>query len=200
MANITSDMVKRLREMTNAGILDCKKALEETDGDFEKSKEYLRKKGIMKADKVSGREAVEGILYSYIHHNKKLGVMLELNCNTDFVARTDEFRELAHKISLQIASMGARWVSRSDIPEEVTEKEREIYREQLKDSGKPEHVVEKILEGKIDAFYRDNTLLDQEYVFESGKTINDLIIEVIAKTGENVKVSRFVRWTVGGDE
>jgi len=200
MANITSDMVKRLREMTNAGILDCKKALEETDGDFEKSKEYLRKKGIMKADKVSGREAAEGILYSYIHHNNKLGVMLELNCNTDFVARTDEFRELAHKISLQIASMGARWVSRSDIPEEVTEKEREIYREQLKDSGKPEHVVEKILEGKIDAFYRDNTLLDQEYVFESGKTINDLIIELIAKTGENVKVSRFVRWTVGGDE
>ena len=197
MADITTEMVRKLREMTNAGIMDCKRALEETEGDFEKSKEYLRKKGIMKADKVSGREAAEGILYSYIHHNNKLGVLLELNCNTDFVARTEEFKELAHKLALQIAAMGARWVSRSDIPEETLEKEREIYKEQMNDSGKPEHVLDKIVEGKIDAFCKDNSLLEQEYVFESGKTMNDLLIELIAKTGENIKVSRFIRWVVG---
>ena len=197
MANITATMVKELRDMTGAGMMDCKKALIETDGDFEKAKEYLRKKGIMKADKVSSRAAAEGIVYSYIHHNSKLGVLLELNCVTDFVARMDEFKELAHKISLQIASMGARWVSEKDVPEDLIAKEKEIYREQLKVSGKPEQVIEKIVEGEVQAFYNDNCLMNQEYAFESGKTINDMVVELVAKTGENIKVGRFVRWQVG---
>lgn len=197
MANITAKMVKELRDMTGAGMMDCKKALIENEGDFEKSKDFLRKKGIMKADKVSSRAAAEGIVYSYIHHNAKLGVLLELNCVTDFVARMDEFKELAHKISLQIASMGARWVSEADVPEDVIAKEKEIYKEQLVNSGKPEHVIDKIIEGKLQAFYKDNCLLDQAYAFDGDKTVNDMIVELIAKTGENIKVSRFVKWQVG---
>ncbi|HOY26069.1 MAG TPA: translation elongation factor Ts [Mesotoga sp.] len=197
MAEITSDMVKQLRDATQAGMMDCKKALVETKGDFELAKDYLRKKGILKADKVSGRETGEGIIYSYIHHNNKLGVLLELDCVTDFVARTDEFKELAHKISLQLAAMGARFVSRDLVPQEKIEKEKEIYAEQVKESGKPAHIIEKIVESKLESFYKENCLLEQEYVFESGKTINDLIVELISKTGENIKVKKFVRWQVG---
>ncbi|MBP7201144.1 MAG: translation elongation factor Ts [Mesotoga sp.] len=197
MAEITSDMVKQLRDATQAGKMDCKKALVETKGDFELAKDYLRKKGILKADKVSGRETGEGIIYSYIHHNNKLGVLLELDCVTDFVARTDEFKELAHKISLQLAAMGARFVSRDLVPQEKIEKEKEIYAEQVKESGKPAHIIEKIVESKLESFYKENCLLEQEYVFESGKTINDLIVELISKTGENIKVKKFVRWQVG---
>ncbi|HOI64432.1 MAG TPA: translation elongation factor Ts [Mesotoga sp.] len=197
MAEITSDMVKQLRDATQAGMMDCKKALVETNGDFELAKDYLRKKGILKADKVSGRETGEGIIYSYIHHNNKLGVLLELDCVTDFVARTDEFKELAHKISLQLAAMGARFVSRDLVPQEKIEKEKEIYAEQVKESGKPAHIIEKIVESKLESFYKENCLLEQEYVFESGKTINDLIVELISKTGENIKVKKFVRWQVG---
>lgn len=194
---VTAEMVKKLRDMTSAGMMDCKKALTEVEGDFEKAKDLLRKKGVAKADKVAGRSTAEGIVYSYIHHNSKLAVLLELNCVTDFVARTDEFKELAHKISLQIASMGARWVSPEDVPEDIIERERDIYKAQLKESGKPEQVWEKITEGKLSAFYDDNCLLNQEYVFEKGKKIKDMIVETIAKTGENIKISRFVRWTVG---
>ena len=200
MAEITSDMVKQLRDATQAGMMDCKKALVETNGDFELAKDYLRKKGILKADKVSGRETGEGIIYSYIHHNNKLGVLLELDCVTDFVARTDEFKELAHKISLQLAAMGARFVSRDLVPQEKIEKEKEIYAAQAKESGKPAHIIEKIVESKLESFYKENCLLEQEYVFESGKTINDLIVELISKTGENIKVKTFVRWQVGESE
>ncbi|HOI34419.1 MAG TPA: translation elongation factor Ts [Mesotoga infera] len=200
MAEITSDMVKQLRDATQAGMMDCKKALVETNGDFELAKDYLRKKGILKADKVSGRETGEGIIYSYIHHNNKLGVLLELDCVTDFVARTDEFKELAHKISLQLAAMGARFVSRDLVPQEKIEKEKEIYAAQAKESGKPAHIIEKIVESKLESFYKENCLLEQEYVFESGKTINDLIVELISKTGENIKVKKFVRWQVGESE
>lgn len=158
MAEITSDMVKQLRDATQAGMMDCKKALVETKGDFELAKDYLRKKGILKADKVSGRETGEGIIYSYIHHNNKLGVLLELDCVTDFVARTDEFKELAHKISLQLAAMGARFVSRDLVPQEKIEKEKEIYAEQVKESGKPAHIIEKIVESKLESFYKENCL------------------------------------------
>jgi elongation factor Ts len=193
-------MVKQLRDATQAGMMDCKKALVETNGDFELAKDYLRKKGILKADKVSGRETGEGIIYSYIHHNNKLGVLLELDCVTDFVARTDEFKELAHKISLQLAAMGARFVSRDLVPQEKIEKEKEIYAAQAKESGKPAHIIEKIVESKLESFYKENCLLEQEYVFESGKTINDLIVELISKTGENIKVKKFVRWQVGESE
>lgn len=197
MADITADMVKKLRDMTGAGMMDCKKALVETDGDYEEAKEFLRKKGITKAEKVAARAATEGIIYSYIHHNDKIGVLLELNCNTDFVANTPEFKELAHKISLQIASMKPRWVKREDIPEEVIEKEREIYKEQMKESGKPDHIVEKIVDNKIEDFYQTNCLLEHEYVFEKGKSIKDLIVELVSKTGENIEIGRFVRWEIG---
>ncbi|MEA2067351.1 MAG: translation elongation factor Ts [Thermotogota bacterium] len=197
MADITADMVKKLRDMTAAGMMDCKKALVETNGDYEKAKEFLRKKGITKAEKVAGRAATEGIIYSYIHHNDKVGVLLELNCNTDFVANTSEFKELAHKISLQIASMKPRWVKREDIPEEVIEKEREIYKEQMKESGKPDHIVKKIVDNKIEDFYQTNCLLEHEYVFEKGKSIKELIVELVSKTGENIEVGRFVRWEIG---
>ena len=200
MANITSDMVKKLREATQAGMMDCKKALVETDGDFDQAKDYLRKKGILKADKVSGRETAEGLVYSYIHHNNKLGVLLELNCVTDFVARMEEFKELAHKIALQLAAMGARFISREHVPQEIIDKEKEIYTEQMKDSGKPANIIERIVESKLESFYKDNCLIEQEYVFESGKTINDLLVELIAKTGENIRISRFVRWQVGESE
>ncbi len=182
MANITSDMVKKLRDATQAGMMDCKKALVETDGDFDQAKDYLRKKGILKADKVSGRETAEGLVYSYIHHNSKLGVLLELNCVTDFVARMEEFKELAHKIALQLAAMGARFISREHVPQEIID------------------IIERIVESKLESFYKDNCLIEQEYVFESGKTINDLLVELIAKTGENIRISRFVRWQVGESE
>ncbi len=194
------DMVRKLRDMTGAGVMDCKKALEEAEGDFEKAVEILRKKGAAKAAKKAGRATGEGIITSYVHFNGKIGVLLELNCETDFVARTNEFKELAYNLAKQVAAMAPRWVSKEDVPQEVIEKEKEIYREQLKDSGKPEHVIEKIIEGKLNKFYEDNCLLEQEYIFEEGKKVKDLITEAIAKIGENIRVSRFVRMEVGEEE
>ena len=200
MVKVTMDMVRKLRDMTGAGVMDCKKALEEAEGDFEKAVEILRKKGAAKAAKKAGRATGEGIITSYVHFNGKIGVLLELNCETDFVARTNEFKELAYNLAKQVAAMAPRWVSKEDVPQEVIEKEKEIYREQLKDSGKPEHVIEKIIEGKLNKFYEDNCLLEQEYIFEEGKKVKDLITEAIAKIGENIRVSRFVRMEVGEEE
>ncbi len=197
VVKITAEMVKKLRDMTGAGMMDCKKALEEANGDFEKAVEILRKKGAAKAAKKAGRATREGIITSYIHFNGRIGVLLELNCETDFVARTDEFKELAYNLAKQVAAMNPKWVSREDVPQEVIEKEKEIYREQLKDSGKPEHVVEKIIEGKLEKFFEENCLLEQEYIFEEGKKVKDIINEAIGKIGENIRVSRFVRMEVG---
>ena len=197
IVKITAEMVKKLRDMTGAGMMDCKKALEEADGDFEKAVEILRKKGAAKAAKKAGRATREGIITSYIHFNGRIGVLLELNCETDFVARTDEFKELAYNLAKQVAAMNPKWVSKEDVPQEVIEKEKEIYREQLKDSGKPEHVIEKIIEGKLEKFFEENCLLEQEYIFEEGKKVKDIINEVIGKIGENIRVSRFVRMEVG---
>ena len=197
VVKITAEMVKKLRDMTGAGMMDCKKALEEANGDFEKAVEILRKKGAAKAAKKAGRATREGIITSYIHFNGRIGVLLELNCETDFVARTDEFKELAYNLAKQVAAMNPKWVSREDVPQEVIEKEKEIYREQLKDSGKPEHVVEKIVEGKLEKFFEENCLLEQEYIFEEGKKVKDIINEAIGKIGENIRVSRFVRMEVG---
>ena len=197
VVKITAEMVKKLRDMTGAGMMDCKKALEEADGDFEKAVEILRKKGAAKAAKKAGRATREGIITSYIHFNGRIGVLLELNCETDFVARTDEFKELAYNLAKQVAAMNPKWVSREDVPQEVIEKEKEIYREQLKDSGKPEHVIEKIIEGKLEKFFEENCLLEQEYIFEEGKKVKDIINEAIGKIGENIRVSRFVRMEVG---
>ncbi|MCD6449679.1 MAG: translation elongation factor Ts [Thermotogaceae bacterium] len=194
---ISMDMVKKLRQMTGAGVMDCKKALEEAEGDFDKAVEILRKKGAAKAAKKAGRATSEGIITSYVHFNGRIGVLLELNCETDFVARTDEFKELAYNLAKQVAAMNPRWVSRESVPQEVIEKEKEIYREQLKDSGKPEHIVEKIVEGKLEKFFQENCLLEQDYIFEDGKKVKDIITEAVAKIGENIQVSRFVRMEVG---
>ncbi|GAB6188289.1 translation elongation factor Ts [Marinitoga arctica] len=196
---ITAADVKKLRDATGAGMMDCKKALVEADGDFDKAVEILRIKGAAKAAKKAGRSAGEGIIYSYIHHNEKIGVLLELNCETDFVARTEEFHELAKQISLQIASMRPKWVKREEVPEEIIAKEKEIYKEEMKESGKPEHVIEKIVENKVNKFFEDNCLLEQEFVFaeKKGTKIKDLITEAIAKIGENIQVSRFARFEIG---
>ena len=194
---ISAQMVKELRERTGAGMMDCKAALTEANGDMEKAIEILRKKGLAKAAKKAGRETKEGLIISYVHHNGKIGVLLELNCETDFVARTDEFKELGNKIAMHIAAMAPRWVKREDVPADVIEKEKEIYREQLKDSGKPAQVIEKIIEGKLESFYQDNCLLEQKYALDQTITIKDMIQQAIAKIGENIQVSRFVRMQVG---
>ena len=197
MADITSDMIKELREKTLAGMLDCKKALTECGGDMEKAVEYLRKKGLSSAAKKADRTAKEGYITSYIHTNNKVGVLLQLNCETDFVARNEEFRNLAKEIAMQIAAISPQYVSSTDVPAEVVEKEKEIYREQMKDSGKPANVIEKILEGKVKKFYSEVCLLDQEYIKDGKLTINDLVKNVVATLGENISVGRFERFQIG---
>jgi elongation factor Ts len=194
---ISAQMVKELRERTGAGMMDCKNALAEANGDVEKAIEILRKKGLAKAAKKAGRETNEGLIISYVHHNGKLGVLVELNCETDFVARTDDFKELGNKIAMHIAAMAPRWVKREEVPEQIIEKEKEIYREQLKDSGKPAQVIEKIIEGKLESFYQENCLLEQKYALDQSILIKDMIQQAIAKIGENIQVSRFVRMQIG---
>ncbi len=197
MAEITSDMIKELREKTLAGMLDCKKALVECGGDMEKAVEYLRKKGLSSAAKKSARSAKEGIVTAYIHSNNKVGVLLELNCETDFVARNGEFQALAKDIAMQIAAASPQYVSSEDVPADVIEKEREIYREQMKDSGKPANVVEKIIDGKVKKFFSEVCLLDQEFIKDNKLTVNDLIKNMIATLGENITVGRFERFQIG---
>jgi len=197
VADITSDMIKELREKTLAGMLDCKKALTECGGDMEKAVEYLRKKGLSSAAKKAERTAKEGYITSYIHTNNKVGVLLQLNCETDFVARNEEFRNLAKEIAMQIAAISPQYVSSTDVPAEVVEKEKEIYREQMKDSGKPANVIEKILEGKVKKFYSEVCLLDQEYIKDGKLTINDLLKNMVATLGENISVGRFERFQIG---
>ncbi|HOT32281.1 MAG TPA: translation elongation factor Ts [Petrotogaceae bacterium] len=194
---ITPDMVKQLREMTGAGMMDCKNALVESKGDVNLAVELLRKKGVAKAAKKIDRVTTQGIVYSYIHHNEKVGVLLVLGCETDFVARTQDFHDLAKKISLQIASMSPRWLSKEDVPEDILSKEKEIYIEEVKASGKPANIVDKIVENKINKFYEENCLLDQIYVFGEGEKVKDLITQVIAKIGENIKVDKFTRYAIG---
>lgn len=197
MAKITMEMVKELRERTGAGIMDCKKALEKTNGDMEKAVEELRKMGVAKAEKKLSREAKEGIVDSYIHPGSKLGVLVEVNCETDFVAATDEFKELVHNIALQIAATNPIAVKREDVPEELIEKEKEIYRAQLEKSNKPPHIIEKIVEGKLEKFFEENVLLEQPYIKDPEITVGDLVKQYIAKFGENIVVRRFARFRVG---
>lgn len=195
---ITAQMVKELREKTGAGMMDCKKALEHSGGDFNKAVEYLRQKGLATAQKKAGRSASEGIIASYIHMDK-IGVMLELNCETDFVARNEEFRQLAKDIAMHIVASNPQYISKDDIPQEVIEKEREIYKAQIK-GNKPPQVIEKIIEGKLEKFFEDMCLLNQSFIREPEKKIQDLITENIAKFGENIVVRRFVRFQVGQSE
>lgn len=193
---ITASMVKELREKTGAGMMDCKKVLKEANGDFERAIDLLREKGLASAAKKAGRVASEGIIGSYIHMDK-IGVMIEVNCETDFVARTDDFRELVKDISMHIAATNPHYLSREDIPQDVIDKEKEIYRAQV--TGKKPEVIEKIVEGKLEKFYTDMCLMDQVFVKdpEGKQKVKDLIVGKIAKLGENVVVRRFVRYQLG---
>lgn len=196
MTTIPADMVKELREKTGTGMMECKKALVESNGDFEKALTILRQKGLASASKKTGRSASEGIVGSYIHMDR-IGVLVELNCETDFVARTDDFRSLVKDVAMQIAAANPMYVSREDVPQSVIESEREIYRSQV--TGKPPQVVEKIVEGKLEKFFSETCLLDQIFIRdEEGKLkVKDLVTEKIAKLGENIIVRRFVRFQVG---
>ncbi len=200
MAEITSKMVKELRDKTGAGMMDCKKALVETNGDMEKAVDLLRKKGLAAAAKRAGRETKEGIIGSYIHAGGKIGVLVEVNCETDFVARTDEFQELVKDLSLHITAAAPLYLSPEDVPEEVIEREKEIYRSQALEEGRPEKIIDKIVEGKLKKFYEEVCLLNQKFVKDPAKTVADRISETIAKLGENIKVSRFVRFQLGEEK
>lgn len=195
--DITAKMVKDLRERTGLGMMDCKSALVETEGDLDKAVEYLRKKGALKAAKREGRATAEGRVGSYIHMNAKIGVLLELNCESDFVAKTDDFQDLLKDLCMQIAASAPRWISVEDVPEDVLAKEKEIYMGQAKEAGKPEKMLEKIAEGKLKKFYTEVCLLEQPFVKDTDKAVKDLIKEKMAKLGENMTVGRFARFQVG---
>jgi len=194
---ITAGMVKDLRERTGAGMLDCKNALQESEGDMDKAIELLRKKGLAAAAKKAGRVAAEGAVGSYIHAGGKIGVLVEVNCETDFVARTDEFQELIRDIAMHIAAAEPRFVSRDEVTPEVLETERRIYKEQALESGKPENVIERIVEGKLGKFYAEAVLLEQPFVKDPDKTIEQILAERVAKIGENIQVRRFARFKMG---
>ncbi len=194
---VTAEQVKALREKTGAGIMDCKRALSEANGDFDKAIEILRKKGIATAQKKSGREAKEGLIDAYIHPGSRLGVLVEVNCETDFVARTDEFKSLVRNIAMQVAAANPIAVRREDIDPAVVEKELEIYRAQAKDEGKPDHIVDRIAQGRLEKFYQENVLLEQPYIRDPNMTVKQLIEEAIAKLGENIVIRRFVRYQLG---
>lgn len=187
----------KLRDLTGAGMLDCKKAIDEAGDDFGKAIEILRKKGEAKATKkIAEREAKEGIVYSYIHSNNKTGSMIELFCETDFVARTDDFKSLAHDLAMQIVAMAPDYLKPEDVPAEILEKEKEVYREQLKNEGKPENIIDKVMAGKLEKFYLEVCLLKQPFIKDDKVTVEELIKQVIAKTGEKIEIGRFVRFQI----
>jgi elongation factor Ts len=193
----TAKDVQALRQRTGAGMMESKKALEENAGDMEKAVEYLRTKGIAKAEKRTGKQTSEGVIGSYIHHNGKVGVMVEINCETDFVARTDDFKQLVKFVAEHIAAAAPVAVDKDQVPQEKVERERRIFVEQVKESGKPDHLIEKIVSGKVEAYYKDVALVHQAWVREPKKTVGDLIKEASAKLGEHIQVRRFVRFQMG---
>jgi len=192
---ITADLVKQLREITGIGMMKCKEALQATGGDIEKAVDHLRKQGLRSADKKAGRETAEGVIASYIHSNNKIGVLVELKCETDFVARSDDFRQLGRDLCMQVAATKPLCVSRDEVPEDVLERERDIYREQFKD--KPAQAVDKIIEGKLVAFFKERCLLDQPFVKDPKTSVADHVKAAVAKLGENITVTRFVRLEIG---
>jgi elongation factor Ts len=201
MKEIPAELVKRLRESSGAGMMDCKKALQDADGDIDKAFELLREKNLASASKRAGRSANQGRIDSYIHFNNTVGVLVEVNCETDFVANTADFTQLVKDVALHIASPSApRWLSREDVPGDVVDAERHIFEIQAKEMGKPDNVIPTIVEGKLKAFFEDNVLLDQKYVKDDTKTIQQLLDEVSGKVGEKVAVRRFVRYKLGEDE
>ena len=197
MSDISATSVKELREMSGAGMMDCKKALTEASGDLEKAIDILRKTGIAKARKKSGRSAKEGLILPYIHPGDKLGVLLEINCETDFVASTEDFVELSKDIAMHIAASNPISVSREGVPSDILDREKEIYADQARQSGKPEDIIQKMTEGRLNKFYQENVLLEQAFVKDPDKTISDLITETVAKLGENILVTRFSRFQLG---
>ncbi len=194
---ITAKMVKELRDATNAGMMDCKKALEECDGDMEKAVEFLRKKGIASAAKKEGRQTSQGIIDAYIHPGGRVGVLVEVACETDFVARTEDFQEMVHNIAMHVAAASPLAVRREEIDEALVEKEKEIYRSQMQNEGKPENIIDKIVAGKIDKYYSEICLLEQSYVKDTDLTVADYLKSVIGKLGENMVIKRFVRFELG---
>jgi elongation factor Ts len=202
MAEISAKDVKALREATGAGMMDCKQALQETNGDLEAAKKLLREKGLADAAKRSARAASEGIVYTYLHrptpgYPPKLGVMIELNCETDFVAKTEAFERLAKDIAMHISFADPRWKTRDEVPQDILDEESAIYAKQAKDSGKPENVIEKIVAGKLESFYKENVLLDQEWIQDKNKSIQTLLDEAKSSMSENVTIGRFCRIRVG---
>ena len=196
---VSAGAVKQLRDLTGAGMMDCKRALVEAGGDIGRAQEILRTRGLASAQKRAARQASEGVVEAYIHGDGRIGVLVEVNSETDFVARTEEFRRLAREIAMQIAARDPRWVAREDVPEDIVESERKIYAEQARATGKPEQVIDRIVEGKLQAFYKDAVLLEQAYIRDDSQTIGDLITQVGAKVGENILVRRFARYLLGAD-
>lgn len=199
MSGISAQMVKELREKSGAGMMDCKNALKECDGDLEKAVDFLRKKGIATAAKRAGRATSEGTVQSYIHMGGKIGVMVEVNCETDFVAKTDDFNEFARNIAMHVAATNPVGIVPEDVPQDVIDREREIYKAQVLEMGKPEKMVEKIAEGKMNKFFKESCLMNQQYVKEPDKTIADYLNEVIARTGEKITIKRFARFQIGAE-
>jgi len=197
MTAISANKVKELRDISGAGMMDCKKALSESKGDIQKAMDFLRKSGIAKAQKKAGREVKDGLISTYIHPGSKLGVMLEINCETDFVAKTEGFQELSKDIAMHIAAASPLSVSKDDIPSEVLDKEREIYLDQAKSSGKPEEIAKKMVEGRMDKFCKENALLEQQFVKDPNTTIKEVLTDMIAKLGENISIARFMRFQLG---
>ncbi len=195
--SISAQVVKELREKTGAGMMDCKKALIDSNGDMEKAVDFLRKAGIAKAEKKGSRDVKEGIVYSYIHHGGRLGVLIEVNCETDFVAKTDGFKELVHNIAMQIAATNPVAVSSKDISKDLIEKEKEIFTAQAKDSGKPENIIEKIVEGRVQKYFQEVCLVEQPFIKDPDKRVGDLITETVATLGENITIGRYIRFAVG---
>ena len=195
--SIDAKTVKALRDKTGAGMMDCKKALLETDGNVEKAIDHLRKSGIAKAENKETRNTKEGVVFSYIHHGGRLGVLVELNCETDFVAKTESFSELSHNLAMQIAATNPLAIQREDIDQIIIDHEKEIFIEQTKDSGKPKNVIEKIVEGRMEKFYADSCLIEQPYIKDPDKKVGDLITEMVATLGENIVVNRFTRFAIG---
>ena len=194
---INAKIVKELRDKTGAGMMDCKNALKETDGDLEKAVDHLRKSGIAKAEKKGERTAKEGLVFSYIHHGGRLGVLIELNCETDFVAKTDGFSDLAHNLAMQIAATNPLSIKREDIDQSLLDREKAIFSDQAKESGKPENILEKIVEGRVEKFFAESCLLEQQFIKDPERKVNDLLTEAVATLGENIIINRFTRYAIG---
>ena len=194
---IDAKIVKSLRDKTGAGMMDCKKALVETKGNLDKAVDHLRKSGIAKAEKKGERIAKEGLVFSYIHHGGRLGVLVELNCETDFVAKTEGFSDLAHNLAMQVAATNPLSIGREDIDNTILEREKAIYSDQAKESGKPENIIDKMVDGRVEKFYAESCLLEQQFIKDPDRKIGDLMTEAVATLGENIVINRFIRFAVG---